>query len=118
LGGERKEENMAATYLATTFSPMMLSERVSGYVREITLAQARDILQDPFTSAVGHEVTAEILSALLDRKIEHNRINLVLKSGDQVVCIIPKFRAEQAREFTREEVEAAGYRCFQVLVAR
>jgi hypothetical protein len=54
----------------------------------------------------------------LNRKIEYNRISLVLKSGDQVVCVIPKFRAEQAREFTKEEMEAAGYRCFQVLVAR
>jgi len=107
-----------ATYLSTTFSPMMLGGGVAGYVREITLAQARDILQDPFTSAVGHEVTAEILSALLGRKIDFNRINLVLKSGDQVVCVVPKFRAEVAREFTREEVEAAGVRCFQVLVAR
>ena len=107
-----------ATYLSTTFSPMMLGGGVAGYVREITLAQAQDILQDKFTSAVGHEVTAEILSVLLDRKIEYNRVNLVLKSGDQVVCVIPRFRAEQAREFTKEEVETAGYRCFQVLVAR
>jgi hypothetical protein len=105
-------------YLSTTFSPMMLRERVSGYVREITLAQAQNILQDEFVSAVGHEATAEVLSALLGRKIEYNRINLVLKSGDQVICIIPKFRAEVAREFTKDEVEAAGYRCFQVLVAR
>jgi hypothetical protein len=107
-----------AIYLTATFSPMMLSERVSGYVREITLTQARDILQDPFVSAVGHEVTAEILSVLLDRQVEYNRVNLVLKSGDQVVCVIPKFRAEQTREFTKEEVESAGVRCFQVLVAR
>jgi len=104
-------------YLTTTFSPMMLGERVSGYVREISLAQARDILQDSFVSAVGHEVTAEILSALLDRQVEFNRINLVLQPGDEVLCIIPKFRAEQAREFTKEEVEAAGVRCFHVLVA-
>ena len=107
-----------AIYLSTTFSPMMLGGGVAGYVREITLAQARDILQDPFVSAVGHEVTAEIMSALLGRKIDFNRINLVLKSGDQVVCVVPKFRAEVAREFTREEVEAAEVRCFQVLVAR
>jgi hypothetical protein len=112
-----KEENMNI-YLATTFSPMMLREKVAGYVREITLAQAKKILQDPFVSAVGHEVTAEILSALLGRKVDFNRTSLVLKSGDQLICIIPKFRAEQAREFSRDEVEAAGYRCFQVLVAR
>jgi hypothetical protein len=107
-----------AIYLSTTFSPMMLGGGVAGYVREITLAQAQDILQDGFVSAVGHEVTAGILSALLGKKIEFSRTNLALKSGDQVVCVIPKFRAEQAREFAKEEVEAAGYRCFQVLVAR
>ena len=97
---------------------MMLGGGVAGYIREITLAQAKDILQDPFTSAVGHEATAEIMSALLGREIDFNRINLVLKSGDQVVCVVPKFRAEVAREFSRDEVEAVGYRCFQVLVAR
>jgi hypothetical protein len=106
------------TYLTTTFSPMMLEGGVAGYVREISLAQAQNILQDEFVSAVGHEVTAEVLSVLLGRKIEYNRINLVLKSEDQLICIIPKFRAEVAREFTKDEVEAAGYRCFQILVTQ
>jgi len=107
-----------ATYLSTTFSPMMLGGGVAGYVREITLAQAQVLLQDGFVSAVGHEVTAEVLSALLGRKVDFSRIPLTLKAGDSLICIVPRFRAEVAREFTRDEVEAAGYRCFQVLVAR
>jgi len=97
---------------------MMLGGGVAGYVREITLAQAQILLQDGFVSAVGHEVTAEVLSALLGRKVDFSRIPLALKAGDSLICIVPRFRAEVAREFSRDEVEAAGYRCFQVLVAR
>jgi hypothetical protein len=87
-------------YLSTTFSPMMLRERVSGYVREITLAQAKKILQDPFVSAVGHEVTAEVLSALLGRKIEFNRINWSSRAGTNLSALslssVPNRRGSSA----------------------
>ena len=100
-------------FLATTFSPAMLGTRVEASVKEISLAEVKERLGD-YVSAVGHEITADILTALLNREVEFNRVNLSLRPGDEIICVIPNFRASEAREFTREEVEAAGYRCFLI----
>jgi len=105
-------------YLTTTFSPAMLG-KVEATVKEISLDQVKEGLEVlNWTSAVGHEATAEVLSVILNRKVEFNRANLTLEAGDRIFCVIPNFRANVAREFSREEVEAAGYRCFLILTRR
>lgn len=105
-----------AKYLAVTFSPAMLTPGASAVVEEAALADVQAASSE-LVSAVGHEVTAAILSALLGQEVAFNRVNLTLRPGDEVYCIIPRFRAEVAREFTREEVEAAGFRCFRIRVS-
>lgn len=104
-------------YLVTAFSPSMLKSGagIEARVREITLTEAV-ALSNGATSAVGHEVTAQILTALLGRQVAFNRVNLTLSAGDELVVVIPNFRANEAREFTKQEVEAAGFRCFWVEV--
>ena len=103
-------------YLATTFSPAMLRPGRAAQVTEISLSELREGLQSNWRSAVGHEVTAGVLSALLGCHVPFARISVALDDGDTLWCVIPLFRATEAREFTREEVEAAGYRCFVVAV--
>ena len=100
-------------YITTTFSPMMLSRSATASVRSCAL----DEIPADAASAVGHEVTAKILSVLLGREVPFARINLSLHDGDRVYCVIPGFRAREAREFSREEVEAAGFRSFCVDVS-
>lgn len=105
-------------YITNTFSPMMLTpNQGEAVVKEIGL---NDVLrlysQHECRSAIGHEVTAKIVSALLGDSIEFNRVNLSLELGDRVLCVIPNFRATEAREFTFDEVSNAGYRCFTVEV--
>jgi hypothetical protein len=99
-------------YLGNTFSPMMLRSGDIAEVSETTLSN----IPNNFVSIVSHEVTAKVLSALLNTEIEFNRINLTLISGDILYCIIPNFRSSEAREFTYEEVTKAGYRVFLVIV--
>lgn len=106
-------------YLTVTFSPAMLKSGRSAEVEEIALDEAQEILTEstkPWESAVGHEVTAQVLTALLELPVPFARVNLSLDAGDEVICVIPSFRAAEAREFTREEVAAAGFRCFLVTV--
>lgn len=99
-------------FLTNTFSPAMLQAGASFQGYEIpTLEEVKKHLPG-IVSAVSHEVTASILSSLLNTAIPFNRVNLSLKPGDTVVCIIPTFRAQEAREFTFEEVFQAGYRTF------
>jgi len=67
-------------------------------------------------SIVSHEITAKILSFLLGRRVDFNRVNVVLQSGDELYCVIPNFRASEAREFTKKEIEDAGFRCWYVRI--
>ena len=106
---------MTTTYLTTAFSPNMLSSGTMALIKETSLDKVKDNLNKiNWTSAVGHEITANVLTALLGCEVKFNRTNLTLGVGDDVICVIPSFRANMAREFTREEVEAAGYRCFHI----
>ena len=95
----------------------MLGKGVNASVKEISLADVKQNLDTTnWISAVGHKITADILTALLGYEVKFNRTNLTLRPGDSVICIIPNFRASESREFSREEVEAAGYRCFHITV--
>lgn len=97
-------------YLATTFSPAMLSPGTSANVVECDLAD----IPAGLYSIVGHEVTAAVLTALLGEPVTFRRASVALAAGDGLFVVVPNFRAAEAREFTRGEVEAAGFRCFVV----
>ncbi|MDO8637449.1 MAG: DUF1874 domain-containing protein [Dehalococcoidia bacterium] len=100
-------------YIGNTFSPMMLGSGGSCRVTEVLLAEVTQF--NNLVSVVGHEVTAAVLTGLLGRPVAFNRVNLSLGAGDELYCVVPNFRATEAREFSKEEVEAAGVRCFRVL---
>lgn len=102
-------------YLTNTFSPLMLSSEAKfAEVTEIELCDVPAVAD--MTSAISHEVTAAVLSAILEEPVPFARVNISLKPGDSVYCLCPSFRAEVAREFTREEVESAPLRVFLVRV--
>ena len=82
----------------------MLSFGTVATVKRIGFEDAQNALKDGFTSAVSHEITAKILTSVLNTEVLFNRVNLALNSGDKVIAIIPNFRAETAREFTQEEI--------------
>ena len=110
-------------YIANTFSPMMLGELEWAEVTPIDLDELPPMSE--LTSVISHEVTAKVLSALMGEEVPlkilnprlFNRVNLTLELGDVLYCIIPNFRAYEAREFSYEEVAESGYRCFQVRVS-
>ena len=103
------------TFLTTTFSPMMLTAGVKAVVEEVSLEAVKsELAGSAWTSAVGHATTAPVLTALLSTEVSFNRVNLALTKGTVVLVVTPNFRADVAREFTFEEVSAAGFRCFRV----
>ena len=104
-------------YLSTTFSPAMLSRGTEARVIEMDGIDGVPPV-GRMTSIVSHEVTAAILSAILEEPVEFRRVNVTLEPGDWMYCIIPRFRANEAREFSRQEVEAAGFRVFLVEIRK
>ena len=101
-------------YLTNTFSPMMLGEGTQATVKNCSLGEVKEVLPS-LASAVSHEVTAKILETLLGEEIGFNRVNINLKPGDEVFCVIPGFRTSEAREFTFGEVSSAGFRCVKIV---
>lgn len=97
-------------FLGSTFSPMMLSHYGAAEIVEIGL----DDIPPGLPSVVGHEITAQVLSVLLEEPVEFNRQNVTLERGDVLFCIVPGFRTNESREFTRAEIVSTGFRCFQV----
>ena len=101
-------------YLTNTFSPLMLERAeldedgeftaVRSIVTEIDFDDFMSGLSGGFISAVSHKITADIISGIINKDVVFNRVNLSLKAGDTVLCAIPQFRAEVAREFTRDEI--------------
>lgn len=106
-------------YVTSTFSPMMLHRDSEARVYQISLVEAKERLAKSkgFYSVVSHEVTASILSALLGTTVQFNRINLEVIAGT-IICIVPNFRADVAREFTLEEAATAGYKCFLITITK
>jgi len=117
--------NWKPPFLASTFSPMMLTgftidndgeiEALTATVREIDFDEMGKVLAYGFDSVVSHEVTAEILTGVIGMPVDFNRVNVSLVSGDIMICIVPKFRADVAREFTRDEINGS-FRIFKVTI--
>jgi len=72
-------------------------------IREVSVEEARRILEGGFTSAVGHEPTARFLSRILGLKVEPNRETVYIHEGDVVIAV--QFRERiQKIELTEEEI--------------
>lgn len=96
-------------YVCNTFTLAMLDPsfpqgRVE--VRRIDLEEVKDLLSGDFTSAVGHQGTAEVLTTLLGIEIPYNRVSIQLKDGDEVVVFQLLVRLEEGRVLNYSELRA------------
>lgn len=79
------------TYLANAFSIQMLSN-LSDWGTSVTftplsLDEAKEILASGFTSAIGHEDTARVVSNLLGMDVPANRVSINLESDQDTLVI-------------------------------
>jgi hypothetical protein len=87
-----------------------------GYYRmnEITLEEAKNIIKtynydNNILSAIGHQSTADILTELLDVKIETNRILFQQEAGQKALCFKLNGRPPEGQILSKEELEEIGY---------
>ncbi len=72
--------------------------------------EIRQLLSDrTFTSAVGHEETATLLTRLLSLNVPLNRIAVKQEVGDIFVVIKPKTRLEINKLYSDTDIENIGY---------
>ena len=76
----------------------------------ISLQEAKDIVKGDFTSAVGHTVTAELMSEVLGTAIRFNRMTVSLEDGDKMLCFKLKPRlGEGVLLSDKSDLETLGY---------
>ena len=76
----------------------------------IELGEAQKLLQEnEFESAIGHSSTAQILSELLQIKVEVNRVEFC-QSIDEIALIFKlRSRPPEGKILTSDEIEEIGY---------
>ncbi|HEX8565165.1 MAG TPA: DUF1874 domain-containing protein [Pyrinomonadaceae bacterium] len=79
--------------------------------KPLTLEQAKEIIHQAGSvqSAIGHVATAEILSELLEYRIEANRIDFYQTIEDVALIFKLKKRIGEGQVLKREEIEKIGY---------
>jgi len=79
-------------------------ESIIVVVKQISVEEARRILERGFISAVGHEPTARFLSRILDLEVKPNRETIYLHEGDVAIAIQFGERIQRV-ELREEEIE-------------
>lgn len=76
----------------------------------IELSEAQKLIQEnTFESAIGHSSTADILSELLQTKVEVNRVEFCQMVDEIALIFKLRSRPAEGKILTSEEIEAIGY---------
>ena len=75
----------------------------------LTLEQARELVQEGFDSAVGHQSTCDVLSTLLGVKVPMNRVQYAQNVGDVALVFKLNGRPEEGKILSAQEIEQIGY---------
>lgn len=91
--------------------PLKSGKEYTIKAREVGIEEAKELLKkEKFTSAVGHEATAKMLTDVFGVEIPMNRIQIFLDKGDKLLSIILKKRLEEGKIIkTEEELKEIGY---------
>lgn len=92
------------------------------HTRTITAVEARRLLEAAYEqtlregscfghymSAIGHETTAQVATALLGCPVGVNRIAATMTDGDSAICVKLRGRAPEGVILTTEQMEEIGY---------
>lgn len=93
---------------------MLASLPAQPHFCEITREEAKAVLANGFTSAVGHADTAVVFSAELGIPVEANRATVSLKPGDEAV--IGQYRGPRLPEGATALPEGASIQWVRVTV--
>ena len=76
----------------------------------ITTTQAQELAQNnQILSAVGHEVTAQVLTTLLGVDVPVNRIMYAQEVGQQAIVLKINGRIPEGKILSLEDIEEIGY---------
>jgi hypothetical protein len=98
-------------FLANAFSLNMLGaipqQGLTLTVRPLSLEEVKELLSsNSFTSAVGHESTASVLTLLTGVETPVNRVAIKLAAGDKLIVFQLQVRLQEGQVLSAEEVFA------------
>jgi hypothetical protein len=97
--------------LSTGYVPVDLEKHKKVVVvqRIVSVDEAKQLLANGFISAVGHQSTAQLMSAVLGISVPYCRAQIYLEPGDQAVGFVLKGRPPEGKVLTAEELQRIGF---------
>ncbi len=95
--------------MLTLLNTSILTAYGSYRYEPLSLELAQQLVAEGFVSAVGHDSTAQILSALLGVAVPVNRFDYQQYPGEQAVIFKLKRRPPEGAILTAEELQSIGY---------
>lgn len=97
--------------LNSAILPLKEGEEYLIKAKEIKIEEARELVKkEPFTSAIGHQATAELLTNVLGVNVPMNRIAIRVTHGDKILAFMLKQRLPEGVVITKiEDLEKIGY---------
>ena len=104
-------------FVSNAFSLSMLTSFPANLrVREVSVEDVKRLLREnSFTSAVGHQATADVLTRLLGTQIPFNRVQIQLNEGDVLVVFQLLTRLEEGKVLTEQELSKLQFKFLLVI---
>jgi len=74
-------------FIANAFSLNMVTAPAVVKVSEVDIETVKDFLKNGYTSAVGHQSTADYIKVVTGIDVVANRISISLKPGDMLIVL-------------------------------
>jgi len=101
-------------YVANAFSLSMLTPPATVKVTEVSEEEVKRVIANGFTSAIGHDATAKIISTRLGVQVPVNRVAIQLKPGDLLLVFQLLTRLPEGKVLNEEEMKQVAAKWFLV----
>lgn len=90
-------------------APILTSYGYWNFTGPLPVVYAKSKIKDGFTSAIGHQASADFLAQLLGVPVPMNRVAITMQAGDKALVLRIKTRLPEGKLLTNEEIKTMPY---------